>query len=1104
LASQILGMKVRDSGLCVIIGCGSEGNPALAADLASTGKMLVHGIALDDAALERARRAVSSAGVDGVATIEKLPIKPLPYRDTLANVVIVEDFKAASMAGFSRRDALRVLAPFGSLCVRKNGKWDIFRKPLPREMDEWTHGSHGADGNLVSNDKVVRFPVGFRWHAGLPMNIRNPKRTANAWSSTRGLAVASGRCFSLSTTVLENLGPTSYSDHGLEQYVTARDAFNGLFLWRKRIGATYYGGLFYANRAPFVAVGDGVYVAMGDGKLVALSVSTGEVMRTFDTTYAPGRLLVDRQVVAVATWKEGTKVGGIHGVDRRRMDFSVAEGTVEAFSARTGARLWLLEELATSIVSKDGILFMVVRTGADKFEEMNQRRRRGEKPLTRPQQVVVAVDLKTGKRLWAVTSQELGSGDEYLRLDAAGLGIVTIAHNNGARTSALSAKNGRRVLQAKTGSYAAFYDGALHLAGQKYDSSTGKASEASSIRLGATICTPNYFVNNIIVANRGGGFLVNGKRVLYGGARGGCLFASVPAYGAFYTPQNWCACAPAQIPGFIVFGPIDHEPTAKEMEVSPPVEKGPAYSELNSTKSVNDAEVPEETGSQEWPMYRLDALRSNATGSAAPQQLDVLWEKAVAAKAPSGLVGTSWREYLNSPVTAPVIAEGIVVMAAMDRNQVIALDAGSGEELWREAVGGRVDTPPTIHQGLCLFGSHDGYVNALSSKDGRLAWRMRAAPREERMVSYGKVESPWPVIGTVLVADGIAYASAGRTQGSDGGLVVRAFDPATGEIVWSNALAPTQDGGSYRQMRRNDLLVRIDDTVQLMVSRMDSKTGESRPNLTLEYAKKLAQIRQKRELKRRQEAAKAAEKAAEEAKAALLAQITEEAESEEAELGEEYELDEEDEFDEEDELDEEGELDEEDGAKKEDGKKEGEKKEDDPEGEDDEAFHEIAPGIGLEGFVSWHWTRLGNRKFGSMSFGNMSGCMFSCGQQIVIASINDGRGIRAFGREQVKTVVDALNPNDRKWELNLPGGYQTTAMVVCRGSVVVGGGVYGPGRGTGRGFVQVLSGEKGEKAAERMFPSPLTYNGLAVADGKVYATFADGSAVCLGEKPPPE
>ncbi|MDP7250623.1 MAG: hypothetical protein QGF00_13545, partial [Planctomycetota bacterium] len=170
-------MKVRDSGLCVIIGCGSEGNPALAADLASTGKMLVHGIALDDAALERARRAVSSAGVDGVATIEKLPIKPLPYRDTLANVVIVEDFKAASMAGFSRRDALRVLAPFGSLCVRKNGKWDIFRKPLPREMDEWTHGSHGADGNLVSNDKVVRFPVGFRWHAGLPMNIRNPKRT---------------------------------------------------------------------------------------------------------------------------------------------------------------------------------------------------------------------------------------------------------------------------------------------------------------------------------------------------------------------------------------------------------------------------------------------------------------------------------------------------------------------------------------------------------------------------------------------------------------------------------------------------------------------------------------------------------------------------------------------------------------------------------------------------------------------------------------------------------------------------------------------------------------------------------------------------------------
>jgi hypothetical protein len=32
---------------------------------------------------------------------------------------------------------------------------------------------------------------------------------------------------------------------------------------------------------------------------------------------------------------------------------------------------------------------------------------------------------------------------------------------------------------------------------------------------------------------------------------------------------------------------------------------------------------------------------------------------------------------------------------------------------------------------------------------------------------------------------GFSNASAGRTQGSDGGIVVRAVDPANGKIAWS-------------------------------------------------------------------------------------------------------------------------------------------------------------------------------------------------------------------------------------------------------------------------------------------------------------------------------
>ena len=56
------------------------------------------------------------------------------------------------------------------------------------------------------------------------------------------------------------------------------------------------------------------------------------------------------------------------------------------------------------------------------------------------------------------------------------------------------------------------------------------------------------------------------------------------------------------------------------------------------------------------------------------------------------------------------------------------------------------------------MGCHDGWVYALRAKDGVLAYRVRIAPREKRIVAYGIIESAWPVLGSILVHDGIAYA----------------------------------------------------------------------------------------------------------------------------------------------------------------------------------------------------------------------------------------------------------------------------------------------------------------------------------------------------------
>jgi len=85
----------------------------------------------------------------------------------------------------------------------------------------------------------------------------------------------------------------------------------------------------------------------------------------------------------------------------------------------------------------------------------------------------------------------------------------------------------------------------------------------------------------------------------------------------------------------------------------------------------------------------------------------------------------------------------------------------SGTKLWSYTAGARVDSPPAIYKGRVLFGSADGWVYCLRAANGALAWRFRAAPHDLRLMSYEQLESVWPVSGSVLIQDGVAYVLAG-------------------------------------------------------------------------------------------------------------------------------------------------------------------------------------------------------------------------------------------------------------------------------------------------------------------------------------------------------
>jgi outer membrane protein assembly factor BamB len=129
-------------------------------------------------------------------------------------------------------------------------------------------------------------------------------------------------------------------------------------------------------------------------------------------------------------------------------------------------------------------------------------------------------------------------------------------------------------------------------------------------------------------------------------------------------------------------------------------------------------------------------------------------------------------------------------VAQRQAHTVHALKAGDGSPLWSYTVAGRVDSPPTIHGGSVYFGSADGWMYCVRAEDGSLVWRFRVAPESRQVVSYGQLESAWPVHGNVLVCDGpkgsahpVAYAAAGRTSYVDGGVYLCAVDAVTGELI---------------------------------------------------------------------------------------------------------------------------------------------------------------------------------------------------------------------------------------------------------------------------------------------------------------------------------
>ncbi|MDY0165779.1 MAG: PQQ-binding-like beta-propeller repeat protein [Thermoguttaceae bacterium] len=752
------GMNIP-GGLCVQVGAADV---TMAAELARTGRFLVHVLEADPGVVEQTRRRLQSEGLYGSISVERWeePAR-LPYSENLINLLLVT-------VPVAPKEISRVLCPRGAVCAASgtasaadlnvsgltevqhdspDGSWLTARKPWPESMDEWTHARHSAAGNPVSHDTAVGPPRRVRWVTGLPAQYPVPDMVSARGRNFYGTALA-------------------------------RDGFNGLRLWGRdmaRPDATEPYLLRPRPRdvPPPVAGGDFLFAVSGN-VLLAVDSATGETVREYPAAGTPSFFVHDEGVLIV-----------------------VSGETVRALEVETGKLLW---EYASAEPRH-------LVAGGDVVGLVQGRARRGEKGE------LVALDIATGELRWKrgdlpwtnqVTRSIYSAGllayeISTLSDDGPGNSLHVVSAADGRlqwESNVLPGMNHARQARAMFANDRLWllHGGRIGEAGTRerepircsaFDMATGEVlvthEAATMTNCFPPVATVRYMLSGRLDLTNLETGEMDANRITKGAC--GREYGWVPANGLINVMPKHCVCWP-MLRGYAALAseaPGGDDPSRRELRVEDIVVQ--RFAEP-------PAEVAAEDGPEAWPSYRRNAWRSGSTPAAGPAKLDVSWIVELGDIPADRPIAVDWREdpFSKGAITSPVVAGGLVYVARPHAHEVVALDAGSGKVRWRFTASGRVDTAPTVHGGLCLFGAKSGWVYALRADDGRVVWRLRAGPREERIVAYGQVESPWPVPGSVLVVDGTAYFAAGRQAFADGGIRVFAVEPRSGEVRWVRKL----------------------------------------------------------------------------------------------------------------------------------------------------------------------------------------------------------------------------------------------------------------------------------------------------------------------------
>lgn len=785
--------KLTQSGVTggLVVHIGNDKGKTIA-NLLAGNSYLVHGLYPNKDNVDQARDYLKQKNLYGKVTLQHWNQDYLPYADNTVNLLINE-----SVLNILDEEVLRVLTPNGKAYMGSGRTSLKTVKPKPSDIDEWTHYLHGPDNNAVANDNVVGNPTHVQW-------IADPKfsRSHDQLASVSAMVSANGRVF-----YIVDQGQAADIRMPARWSLIARDAFNGVLLWKKTIDS-WFDHMHHFRAGPpdlpfrLAAVDNRVYVTLGHDKPVtALDAATGKTLTTFKGTEQT------RQIIN--TGKQLIMLAGTSQVYIQSNPAKPAKRSIIAANPNTGEILWCKDVTKNTLlpmaVSNNSLLYQTtkhliclnIKSGDENWKIdhsvilSDPRKKSWEwaaPTLTTYDGIVYVADFKTlsaisvdnGKQLWTSTSRQgfCSSPDIFI--------IDNILWRG--TTERRQSSDFREGLDPKTGKVVKTLE-------------TEKAWAYPT--LAHYRCYRPKATNRFILSSRSGIEFIDvdsGKINLNHWIRGTCQYGIMPANGLVYAPPHSCACnIKTMFRGMVAMAPKQKILQRTDTHF----EKGPAYGNIPKQQADN------------WPAFRHDNQRSGKTNTKVPTNLKPLW-----------------KANIGTRLSSPVASNSTVFVADIDAHTIYALDETDGTEQWSFTANGRVDSPPTIYNGTVLFGSVDGWVYCLRQTDGKLAWRFRAAPEDRYIVNRGQLESAWPIHGSVLVSNGTLIVSAGRSSYIDSGIYIYKLDPATGTKIAQTVInSLDQDGeqpagGVDLRGVLNDILTASADDIYMRHLKIDFETGD--------------------------------------------------------------------------------------------------------------------------------------------------------------------------------------------------------------------------------------------------------------------------------------